>query len=112
MALAVVRRLTIVRHQHRVASAGIHLRAVTAVEIQEVRPRRPAVDRHDQRIALTRLVAHRLEKYSANHPSVPRLPGDLLLVAKFDGTADPRIGIGELHPLAAIADVSHGAHRE
>ena len=49
---AVVGRAAVVRPQHDVAGAGVNLRAVAAVEREDVGGRGAAVDGDDQRIAL------------------------------------------------------------
>ena len=70
MALAVIRRLTVVGHQHGVAGARVHLRAVPAVEAQHVGSGRTAVNGNDEGIAFPGLITDRLEEHPADHPAV------------------------------------------
>ena len=79
---AVVGRAAVVRPQHDVAGAGVDLRAVAAVEAEDVGRGRAAVDGDDQRIALAGAIADRLHEHAADHRAVLRLPGDLFLLRR------------------------------
>ena len=57
------------------------------------------------------LVADRLDENSGNLRAVRRLPRDLFLFAQRDFATSPRVGIGDLRPLPAIADLGERRHR-
>ena len=79
----VVGGAAVVGQQDRVARAGVHLRAVAAVEAQHIGGRGTAVNGDDQRVALALLVAD--GTCTSTPPTmrpVLRLPGDLFRLAE------------------------------
>ena len=98
---AVVGGAAIVGHQHRPALPRVHLRAVAPVERQLICGRRTAVNGHDERILLARLITDRLEQHAAHLPAVLRRPRDFSFFAEGELLTDPRVGVGERRPGAA-----------
>ena len=62
------------------------------------------MNRDDQRIAFAGLVSDRLHEHAARHLAVGRRPRDFLFVAERE-VAHLWVGVGELSPAFAVADL-------
>src|SRR6266513_2833592 len=107
MLLAVIAGAAIVRHEHRITSPSVRLRAVAASEPKHVGGSGSAVNRNDRRITSSGLVANWLDENPTDGLSIGRLPADFFFIAECE-IADLRLGVGPLAPRGADADLIPG----
>ena len=109
--VSVIARATVVGLEHGVARPRVHLRAVTAVEAEDVGRGGAPVDRDEERIARPLLVADRIDENASDHLPVRGAPVDLGLLPE-RRLAQLWVHVHELRPRRAVRYVVHARRGE